>query len=207
MGLQRYRTAFNTIEWMKPLAHLVYQYNNTITRVHKMKPRDVFIKPKSAWKVYEHFFLQPSIMDEKDSKKKKKPRCIIPKNLPEEGDYVRISRIKHPFEKESTKLGQFSREVFKVTHVDKSDKIPTFKLVDLRDQLIKGSFLPHEIQKIKYDPKNLFEIEKIVGKPKMIRGVKHVKVKWKGYNNRFNSWIPEVDIAGVPNRELVSHVD
>ena len=78
-----------------------------------------------------------------------------------------------------------SEEVFVVKKVQNT--VPwTYLINDLNGEEIKGSFYEKELQKT--DQKE-FRIEKMIKK----KGDK-LFLKWKGYDNSFNSWINEKDI-------------
>ena len=62
----------------------------------------------------------------------------------------------------------------------------TYEINDLNGEKIVGSFYEKESQKIN---KKEFRTEKVIKK----KGNK-LYVKWKGYDNSFNSWINEKDI-------------
>ncbi len=210
IGLRRYRAAYNTNKWIDAVSGLMKQYNNTVCRVTGQKPKDVLTKPLMIWRAYEKLYLP----DRSAAKKKpRKPRSEYRESrLPKINDFVRVSRLKGDFEKESTEKGLFSREIFKVVGVNRSQKVPMFRLEDLRkgrnakSKLVDGGFYPWELQIVPYEPKELFEVEKIIGR-KVLRGVRMVKVKWKGYNQRgFSSWLPESDLQQVDSDQLKSHV-
>ena len=63
----------------------------------------------------------------------------------------------------------------------------TYVINDLNDEEIIGTFYGKELQSTK---QQTFRIEKVIKK----KGDK-LYVKWKGYNNSFNSWIDKKDIA------------
>ena len=84
------------------------------------------------------------------------------------GDHVWISKYKNIFGKGYTQ--NWSEEVFAVNKVQNT--VPW---------VVKGSFCEKELQKT--DQKE-FRIEKV-----MKRKGNKLYVKWKGYNNSFNSWI------------------
>ena len=63
----------------------------------------------------------------------------------------------------------------------------TYVLNDLNGEEIIGTFYENELQKTK---QNEFTIEKVIKR----KGDK-LYVKWKGYNNSFNSWIDKKDIV------------
>ena len=105
-------------------------------------------------------------------------------------DYVRISRIKHTFEKGFTP--NWSEEVFKIIGVDKNDDPVMYQLEDLLGERIDGKFYEPELQKTKL--KDYAIIEKII-KSKKTKGKKMYYVKYRGYDNRFNEWINEHQIV------------
>ena len=94
------------------------------------------------------------------------------------GDRVRISKYKNIFAKGY--MPNSSEEVFVIKKV--KNTVPwTYVINDLNGEEIIGAFYEKELQKTSQEE---FRIEK------MIRG-KGAKlyVKWKGYDNSFNSWI------------------
>ena len=99
------------------------------------------------------------------------------------GDYVRISKYKNIFSKRY--MPNMSEEVFVV---DKIKKYCTMDVInELNGEEITGIFYENELQKTNQKE---FRIEKIIKR----KGDK-LYVKWKGYNNSFNSWINKNDIA------------
>ena len=67
----------------------------------------------------------------------------------------------------------------------------TYKIKDLKGEEIKGTFYQQELQKSSQEE---FRIEKVIKKRRTKSGEKEAYVKWKGYSNDFNSWIPESDL-------------
>ena len=102
----------------------------------------------------------------------------------EVGDNVRISKYKNIFAKDYTP--NWSEEVFVVSKVQNT--VPwTYLINDLNGEKNKGSFYEKESQKTN---RKEFRIEKVIKK----KG-DTLYVKWKGYNNSFNSWIDKKDIV------------
>ena len=66
-------------------------------------------------------------------------------------------------------------------------KSVTYKLIDLQGQTITGGFYTEELQKTN---QSIFRNEKVL---KRDYKEKKALVKWKGYDDRFNSWIPLSD--------------
>ena len=100
------------------------------------------------------------------------------------GDYVRISKYKNIFVKGY--MLNWSEEVFIISEI--KNAVPwTYVINDLNAEEIIGTFYEKELQK---SNQKEFRIEKILKK----KGDK-VYVKWKGYDNSFNSWIDKKDLA------------
>ena len=79
----------------------------------------------------------------------------------------------------------WSEEIFFVKKI-KSTVPWTYVISDLNGEEIVGSFYEKELQKTNHKE---FRIEKVIKR----KGNK-LYVKWKGYNNSFNSWIYKKDI-------------
>ena len=98
------------------------------------------------------------------------------------GDLVRILKYKILFAKGYTP--NCSEETFVVKKI--KNTVPwTYVISDLNDEEVVGSFHEKELQKTNQKE---FRIEKVIKK----KGNK-LYVKWKGYNNSFNSWIDKKD--------------
>ena len=100
------------------------------------------------------------------------------------GEHVRISKYKNVFAKGYTP--NWSEKVFVVSKI--KNTVPwTYVVSDLNGEEITGSFYEKELQKTNQKE---FRIEKVLKR----KGDK-LYVKWKGYDNRFNSWIDKKDLA------------
>ena len=99
------------------------------------------------------------------------------------GDHVRISEYKNIFAKGY--MPNWSEEVFIIKKI--KNTIPwTYVINDLNGEEIIGTFYEKELQKTNQKE---FRIEKVIRQ----KGDK-LYVKWKGYDNSFNSWIDKKDI-------------
>ena len=99
------------------------------------------------------------------------------------GDRVRISKYKNIFAKGYTP--NWSEEVFVIKKV--KNTVPwTYVINDLNGEEIMGIFYEKELQKTSREE---FRIEKVIKR----KGDK-MYVKWKGYDNSFNSWIDKKDL-------------
>ena len=159
-------TAENTERWIDFLDDLVKDYNQTKHSTIGMKPVDVTQKNKGL--VMKRLAVSKTSL--------KKPKYQI-------DDYVRISKNKTIFDKGY--VGNWTEELFKIYKV--KNTVPTvYMLEDLGGEKLKGSFYELELKKTKIP--DYFRIEKILQrKPGKIR------VRWKGYDSRFDSWIDPKD--------------
>ena len=99
------------------------------------------------------------------------------------GDRVRISKYKNIFAKGYTP--SWSEEVFVIKKV--KNTVPwTYVINDLNGEVIMGTFYEKELQKTSQEE---FRIEKVIKR----KGDK-MYVKWKGYDNSFNSWIDKKNL-------------
>ena len=100
------------------------------------------------------------------------------------GDRVRISKYKYVFAKGY--VPNWSEEVFNVNKI-KSTVPWTYEINDLNGEKIIGSFYEKELKKTSQEE---FRIEKVIKR----KGDK-IYVKWKGYDNSFNSWIDKASLV------------
>ena len=83
-------------------------------------------------------------------------------------------------------MRNWSGEIFIIEKI--KNTVPwTYILNDLNGEEIIGTFYENELQKTK---QNEFRIEKVIKR----KGDK-LYVKWKGYDNSFNSWIDKKDLV------------
>ena len=100
------------------------------------------------------------------------------------GDHVRISKYKNIFAKGY--MPNWSEEVFVIKKV-KNTTPWTYVINDLNGEEIIGTFYEKELQKTNQEE---FRIEKVIRR----KGDK-LYVKWKSYDNSFNSWIDKSNLV------------
>ena len=99
------------------------------------------------------------------------------------GHHARISKYKNIFAKGYTP--NWSGEIFIISKINNA--VPwTYVISDMNGEDINGSFYEKELQSTN---QQIFRIEKIIKR----KGNK-LYVKWKGYDDSFNSWINKKDI-------------
>ncbi|KAJ8298982.1 hypothetical protein KUTeg_023042 [Tegillarca granosa] len=74
-------------------------------------------------------------------------------------DKVRITYLRHPFRREYQK--KWTGEVFKVYKRFVRDGLPVYKLRDFNDDIIHGTFMTQEMQKVNKDENTIWKIDKI----------------------------------------------
>ena len=121
----------------------------------------------------------------------KKPLSRRKENTLQIGDYVRLSRLENRFVKGYTQT--WSDEIFQIDDIKKG-RPDVYILSDFKGAVIRGSVYFEELQKIKYlgEDRELFAIEKILE----TRG-SLIKVRWRGYNSDFDSWIHKSTIERI----------
>ena len=158
----------NTI-WIKDLNKLVKEYNNSSHRTIKMKPIDASKKSNENIVRKNYNF---EITD-------KKPKFSI-------GDKVRVSLLKNTFEKGYT--SNWSEQIYVIDDI-KTSNVHYYYLKDLNGEKLDGTFYQEELLKTNMKEHDLYIIEKIIKKV----GNKYL-VKWKGYDDSFNSYVNKNDI-------------
>ena len=101
------------------------------------------------------------------------------------GDKVRISKYKRKvFDKGYTP--NWTEEIFLIDKIQSTNPI-TYRLKDLNNEEIQGSFYEPELLKPKQD---IFRIDKVIWRNYKKR---QALVSWKGYSDDFNFWVPLKD--------------
>ena len=158
------------------LGRLMTDYNKRFHTTIGMSPNEASLK--------ENFdeALQNTLNKTK-SYKKNKPKFKF-------GDKVRISRTKGIFEKGY--LPNWSEAIY-IIHEVKNSILVTYILKDTADEIMEGGFYENELQKTDQE---LYRIERVLRK-KQINGVEHAFVKWAGYSEKFNEWIPVKNLTNM----------
>ena len=159
-------TIQNSTVFTDILPRIVEAYNNTYHSTIKMTPQEASLKKNESIAYLNSYHDEPFPKFKKPSFK--------------EGDKVRISKYRGIFDK--SYKGNWSEELFVIYKTQPTIPI-TYRIKDLLGEDIKGSFYEQELQKADQE---VYRIEKVLKKD--YRN-KRMFVKWKGYPDKFNSWI------------------
>ena len=153
--------------WYDILPELLREYNTSKHRTIKMTPVEAR-KPENYYQVSTCF---------KHAKVKNPPSFFV-------GDKVRISVQKKLFDKGAT--ANWSEEIFKVKKVRLDTDPVVYELEDLAGEAVAGTFYKEQLQKTNQE---IYRVDRVLQR----RG-NEVLVKWSGYPDQFNSWIPSNSI-------------
>ena len=174
---KRFTMQNNTV-YVDILPKILASYNNSRHRSIGMTPFQAR-KPENYGKVYFNLYGDLA-RENKKTKTNRKPEFRV-------GDRVRISKYKRvTFDKGYTP--NWTEEVFIIDEIRFTNPI-TYKINDLNGEAIKGTFYREELQKTDQE---VYRIEKIIRKSKG-----KALVKWKGYPDEFNSWVPLKDLDKI----------
>ena len=171
--LWRYFTFKNTLRYTDILQDLLDSYNHSFHSSIEEKPVNVTVENQE--KIWQTLYGDPEPIKEHTDLKN--------------GDFVRISKTRQTFKKGY--LPNWTTELFIVARVEDTNPT-TYTIKDQNGDVIEGRFYREEIQKVQ--GKDIFNIEKILRS--RLRGRKReFLIKWDGYPDSFNSWVPEKDIV------------
>ena len=71
--------------------------------------------------------------------------------------------------------------------------IPIYILTDYYNDPIIGTFYEKELQKVYINEDTIFNIEKVV-KERVLNRRRESQIKWMGWPEKFNTWIPTKNI-------------
>lgn len=176
--IYRRMTHLESRDWKSTLSDVIRLYNNRHHRTIKMSPQEAE-QSKNMEKLLKHV----NEGYEKILAKRKKPKYKV-------GDLVVIQKLRQVFAKGYEQI--FTHEMFYVQQVHTSLPIPMYTLQSYdRQETIEGRFYENELQEVDF---SVFKIESVL-KERTKKGVKEILVKWKGWPERYNQWIPKSNLV------------
>ena len=182
-SLWGYICAKKNYRYIDVLKDIIHSYNNTKHHTTGMKPSEItkgYVERCLWWHLYK-----PKLSYEKSREITRVPFAY------KKGDKVRISHMVKTFERAYDE--KWMREIFKIVQSFKHFGIRKYCLCDLDGEEVKGTFYEPELQLVDYSAQGSFKIETVIKK----RGCgkkEEVLIKWKGWPEKFNSWIPASDL-------------
>ena len=150
---------------------MVKNYNEKVHSTIKMTPKEAS-KDINRGKVYFNIIRKQN---------KSRPSIKYKK-----GDKVRISKYKRHFEKGYNP--NWTEEIFTIDKINMTNPV-SYQVRDLNNEKNLGSFYTRELSPAK---QNIFRIENIIK-----RKNKKALVKWVGYSDKHNSWVPFSDLINI----------
>lgn len=175
--LWKYFTAHETRQWVDVIQKLVEDYNNTFHSIVKMTPVQASL-PENSLIVWQNMY-HPYLIA------KYGPALF------KVGQTVRISKYRNVFTKGY--LANFTEEFFKIKQV-LIGRPTVYKLEDLKGEELSGIFYEEELSAFSETSETTYKVEKVLGK-KTVKGKKFVLVKYKGWPEKFNEWIPAENVT------------
>ena len=161
-------SANNNTIYVDKIGELLKNYNSSWHRSVRMSPlaaSDI----KNKQQVFANLY------SDEIYKQVKKPKFRI-------GDKVRISKYKRKlFDKGFTP--NWTEEIFVIDDILNTKPV-TYRVVDLQGEAVTGSFYEPELQKTTQE---IFRIDEVIYRDNRR---KRALVKWSGYPDQFNSWVP-----------------
>ena len=174
--LYKYFTHSQTLKWFEILPAITSTYNSSFHRSIKDAPANVTLENEDE--IYKTLYPEPFL--EKPTKFKL-----------EINDKVRLSTTRKPFEREYDI--KYTVEFFLVMERFYKESLPKYRLKDYGNEPILGSFYEEELQKIYTDDNTVYRIETVLRR-RVRNRVPEVLVKWYGWPDKFNSFIPASDL-------------
>ena len=181
--LYRYFTHAQTRRWIDVIQPLVDAINHSpCSTLNGMRPIDVTFENASQVR---------------DALKER----LIPKrqsvHVFKVDDCVRIERHKHVFQKGYEP--NFTRELFRVCVVRNHPLPVTYQLIDSNGEVLKGWFYAQDLSLVHCDgdtgaKQATWAIERVIKKRRR-HGADELFVKWKGFDEKYNSWISASSIT------------
>ena len=181
----KYFTKAQSNKYINVLQDIVHSYNRTFHRSIQMTPIEV--NKDNEAEVWQMLYLP----FKKDKSKKIPGIKAKAKFKFEIGDTVRITHLQKAFSREYDT--RWSEEIFKIKMRQLREALPVYKLKDLGDDDIEGTFYEPELQKILLTSDTMYKIEKIIDTKKERKKTLHY-VKWLFWPAKFNSWIKSSDM-------------
>jgi hypothetical protein len=193
--MYRYFTHLQKYRYMDILQDVVKSINETPNRsLNGRTPASVTRENEDEVRLDAYLARSKSTKSKSTKSKAVKTKTKTKKRLPyrfKVGDQVRITHLRRQFQRDYDQT--YTEEIFVIRDRFVSQGIPIYKLKDMMDDPIQGTFYASELQRVSKDEETIWRIDKVLRKRK-VRGKEEVLVRWLGWPKKFDSWIPKRDI-------------
>ena len=181
MRLRRWFTYKEDYAYVPVLQQFADSYNETFHRTIGMAPDRVTKDNEMEVRLSTYF-------TQRNKRVKRSPKLRPFKY--KIGDHVRITHLRQAFTRAYDET--YSGEVFQVHKRYHRGALPIYKLRDLQNEDITGTFYESELQRVDVDPNQMWKVEKVL-KTRGFGRNKQYFVKWKYYPAKFNSWVDKLE--------------
>ena len=194
----KYFSQNNTLDWSSILGDVTSAYNNSIHSTIKATPLSVHSDNDVAERVRQimktsRINRQPlgDAQDDTIAENDEANYAASPQYKFSLGETVRLSTEKFSFQRGYQ--SQWTREIFIVWRRIPTDP-PTYTVKDHKGRVVQGNFYAQEMQSVR-EPET-YKIERVVRR-QVQNGIPMVLVKWLGYPDEDNSWIPADQVSDI----------
>ena len=174
----RHMTEKQTFRYTDILDEVTFAYNHRFHRSIGMRPVDV--TEENEGPVWHNIY--GKMIERNRQEGRQKFRFQV-------GDWVRISFLTRPFEREYEE--KWTYEFFKITSRDYVQNTPVYTLEDFAGDEVKGRFYQEELQPVTVLDNAVYKIEKVIKTRKRRNHPKEYLVRYVGWPPKFDSWITE----------------
>ena len=187
LNLYRYMFFKNSYRWLDSLGNFTRLYNQRQHGAILMSPAEArYTEPYIVWR--NQYLKRPA-----RKTKPQRPRTLSPYAFIL-GDTVKIATAKTRFTREWQE--KFGNETFKIIKRKVVDGIPMYLLEDGTGDTIKGYFYEPEMTKVIVPDDKVYKIEKVL-RTRRRAGKKEHLVKFQGFPNKYNEWIPAENVQKI----------
>ena len=187
LNLYRYMFYKNSYRWLDVLDDFTRIYNKRQHSALRMSPEAA--RSAEPYVIWRNQYLKPPVRLAKPQRPvTQSPFAFVL------GDTVKIATAKTRFTREWQE--KFGNETFEVIKRKVVDGVPMYLLKDGTGETIKGFFYEPEMTKVIVPEDKVYKFEKVL-KTRRRRGKTEHFVKFQGFPNKYNEWIPAENVQKI----------
>ena len=175
--MYKYMARYETRKYIDVLPDIIKSINNRYHRIIKMTPNEAEMDAN-----YD------LVLDNLSTYYNRTP-SIQKFNI---GDRVRMKRQKAHFERGYDQT--FTEEQFRIRQIHSNKPVHMYSLSEWDGTPLIGTFYAHELQKVTAE--EAFKVNQQLRR-RIRRGIQEVFVSWKGWPDKYNSWIPAAQLQPI----------